>query len=405
MTMPFRRPIVTLGVLAGLLAATLAPATAQQGHNPFPATPVAGGAGSGWEVVEVTPLELEGAAIAISPDGSAIAGVGPEGEFCAWSVPDLEPTCAEADLAIDPDSIAWAPDSTAVAFSVRAFQFGTDGDIYVFETASGEIVNVTDDGLEDASLFSSEEPIPIDVMPAWMPDSQALVFSRTIFDDREEYSNEIMRVRRTGGEAATLLSLPGLPGAIFLPMHVLEDGSVLYSVGFSDQSEPLNGLWRLPPGEDPVQLMPGTESDPFPIPMINDVWEGNGEFRIVGHSPFLAGQLDLTTPFTFTWSSATGEAVPLTPASDAEPTVTWPGAWAPDGETLLTLERPVGQQPLVGFQGAVASTAELPETGAEPGPGRPRFVSATWSSANTVLIPPLLTNGAYLLTVAPVPGS
>ena len=403
---PCHRFTVVLTLVATLLAATLVPATAQRGHNPYPATPVAEANGPGWQVAEVTPLELDGVPVTIAPDGSAIAGIGKDGGLCTWSVPELDPTCTGSGLDIDPDSLAWAPDSSAVAFSVLAFTYVIDGDIFVLERADGAIHNVTDDGIEDANLLDSESPpTPIDVMPAWTPDSAAIVFSRTVYDDREALSNEIMRVARTGGEQETLLGLPGMPGSIFLPMRVLRDGSILYTVAFSDQSEPTNGIWRLSPSGEATQLMQGDESATFPVPVINSVWEAEGELRIAGHSPVLVAQFAMDTPFAFTWSSTTGTARVLDTSIDPGTTSVYPGTFSPDGGTLLTLERPIDRGPYVHLQGPATSTVDLPEASAVSGPGRPRYASPIWSSANLVLIPPLWTDGSYLLTMEPATAS
>jgi WD40 repeat protein len=384
-----------------LTITTVTTSAAQQGHSPFAATPVAETV-SGWQVAEVTPLDLEGTPLTLSPDGSFIAGVSVDGGFCIWSVPDLNPTCAGADLDIDPDSLAWAPDSSAIAFSVQAYRLIIDGDIFVFELADGGIHNVTDDGLVRMIVTDGEEsPAPVDVMPAWTPDSAGIVFSRTVYDDREELSNELMRVPRTGGEPETLLSLRGLPGSIYLPLRVLADGSVLYTVGFNDQSEPQNGIWRLSPQGEATQLMPGDANAEFPIPVINGVWEDNGEIRIVGHSPVLLQQLDLESPVAFTWSSVTGEPEPVIAEVDSTTKRVYSGEFSPDGGTLLTLERSVNLWPQVSLYGPTTSTVVLPEISAEIGPGRPIFTFINWSSANLVLVPPVLTDGGYLLEMKP----
>ena len=81
---------ILLGVVAIMFSVTAA-ASAQQGHSPFAATPVAESV-SGWEVAEVVPVALDGSPITLSPDGSFIAGIGVDAGFCIWSVPDLDPT-------------------------------------------------------------------------------------------------------------------------------------------------------------------------------------------------------------------------------------------------------------------------------------------------------------------------
>jgi WD40 repeat protein len=393
--------LATLFWVLVLTITSVTTSAAQQGHSPLAATPVAETI-SGWQVAEITPLDVEGTPVTLSPDGSFIAGVSMDGGFCIWSVPDLDPTCAGSDLDIDPDSLAWAPDSSVVAFSVQAYRMMIDGDIFVFELADGDIHNVTDDGLVRMNVTDGEESsTPVDVMPAWTPDSAEIVFSRTVYDDREELSNELMRIPRIGGEPETLLSLRGLPASIYLPMRVLADGSVLYTVGLTDQSEPQNGIWRLSPQGEATQLMAGGANADFPMPVINGVWEGNGEVRIVGHSSVLLQQFEIESPVAFTWSSVTGEPEPVIAGVDSTTKRVYSGEFSPDGGTLLALERSVDLWPQVSLYGPSTSTVVLPEISAEIGPGRPIYTFIDWSSANVVLVPPFLTDGGYLLEMKP----
>jgi WD40 repeat protein len=397
----FARRLATLcGVLA-LIITSVTTAATQHGRSPFAATPVTETV-TGWQVAEVIPLEIDGSPITLSPDGSAIAGIGVDGGFCTWSVPDLDPTCAGSDLDIDPDSLAWAPDSSAVAFSVLAYRYVIDGDIFIFERADGTIHNVTDDGTDRMSLIDDEEvPAPVDVMPAWTPDSDEIVFSRTVYDGREELSNELMRVPRRGGDLETLLSLRSLPASIYLPMRVLADGSVLYTVGFNDQSESTNGIWRLWPDGEATQLMPGDADADFPIPVINSVWEGNGELRILGYSPVLLQGFEVDSQVAFLWSSVSGEPEPVDAGFEPTSTRVFSGEFSPDGETILTLERSMTHESQVSLSGPTTSTVELPETSVDTAPKRPMYTFIDWTSTNLVFVPPYLTNSGYLLVMEP----
>jgi hypothetical protein len=137
------------------------------------------------------------------------------------------------------------------------------------------------------------------------------------------------------------------------------------------------------------------------MPVINGVWEGNGELHIVGHSPVLLQQFELESPVAFTWSSVTGEPEPVIAGADSTSKRVYSGEFSPDGGTLLTLERSVDLWPQISLYGPSTSTVVLPEISAEIGPGRPIYTFIDWSSANLVLVPPFLTDGGYLLEMKP----
>jgi WD40 repeat protein len=179
-------------------------ASAQQGHSPFQATPSAtpvASAPSEWTVGSIEVLDLTGIPVTLSPDGTLIAGIGEDHEFCIWEIDSLEASCDQpSSSAINPGSIVWSPDGTAVAYTLDAFLRGDESDLFVFELDAGTSVNLTDDGIE-GSLFSPDEGVslPVDVMPTWSHDSQSLIFVRSVFGG-ENPDTDLMTISRTGGE-------------------------------------------------------------------------------------------------------------------------------------------------------------------------------------------------------------
>ena len=403
--MQFNPRITRRAAGLGLLgtALTLRGGTARQGVSPFgEATPVGTSAEGGWRIADVMALDLDGIACALSPDGQWVAGIGPDRELGIWSVPDLEPTLIPVEEAIEADSIAWAPDSSAVAFSVEAFLRGTDGDIFVYELGDDAVRNLTDDGFEGGFIGSGAPttPIPIDVMPVWTPDSAAIVFARSIWDsEAESVPTAIVRVGRDGGEAETLMSVDARPFSIFTPMMALDDGSILYTFAFADVDDPMNGLWKLDPDGTTTQLMAGTGNDPFPTPILLDAGLVDDELSILGVSGALLGTGNSSQPWLFQWTSSTGEAEPVETDETLRPLS---ATWSPDGGTMLVIGRQLAGESGVAVEtiGPAAELTVLPEGAGGTGRG-PRWAIPTWSATNTVLIP-AIGSPPYLLTVEPV---
>lgn len=220
----------------------------------------------GWRIAELRGIEVDGEISSLSPDGAWLAGVGPQGTLCLWDVDTLTPHCDDTVLQISRQvplpTMAWAPDSSAVAFDLDALVFGIDSDIYVFDVATAELLNLTDDGY-DGSLFDARTGTPIDIVPTWSPDGSQLAFVRSSVGD-DPRSTTIMRVDRNGGEPVELHRLDvDEPFAVWTPMHWLADDTILYAQTAVDVDEPTNGIWRLPlDGGEPVRLKLGDVDEP-----------------------------------------------------------------------------------------------------------------------------------------------
>jgi WD40 repeat protein len=378
-------------VLAFLNIAPAWNAMAQEGHGLLDATPEAT---SAWRVSEERDLAIDGQLVALSPDGEWIAGIGPDGGFCVWKVATGDPVCEAPRRSIDPRSIAWAPDSTAVAYTGDALLRLEDTDILVFELAAGETTNLTDDGYEGQQITARDAPstVSVDVFPTWTPDSQALVFARTnrVFPNIE--TTDVMTVARTGGEPTLLHTAhPTLPLSVNSPIFVLGDGTVLFVVASHQIGDDLNGVWRLDPDGTATMLMPGNRTDPFPIPTLADVRESATGTVASGSSRQPA---DIFAPFAFELDVETGEVTPNSsdPATGLQ-VLAW--TYAPDGASTVGIVLEAGAPSLV-ITNPDGSQTDLGEVELAGPAGEIRI---GWAENDTILVPHP-DGGGTLLTVA-----
>ncbi len=200
------------------------------------ATPIA--SESPWAVTDTRDIDVDGKPYVLSPDGRWLAGVDAEfGSVCIWDVETLAPTCAGADIAISPIPMtpwmAWAPDSSAVAFVDGIAQLAPTHDVMVFDIASGELTNLTNSPTGDGA--------PTHLGTAWTVDSQHVVVARTV-----QAPSEIVVFDRDGN-AAQVVPLPdwNTDYLKLWPVVVTADDTVEFRIECADDAEEVEGIWAI----------------------------------------------------------------------------------------------------------------------------------------------------------------
>ena len=105
------------------------------------------------QLIEQRQIEIpDSRIIALSPDGTAIAATDFDlDQLCIYEVETLaERACAdlaplEARLRLE--DVVWSPDSTKLALAEESFKLFRDGDLWLMDAATGELTNLTDDGV------------------------------------------------------------------------------------------------------------------------------------------------------------------------------------------------------------------------------------------------------------------
>lgn len=341
MTMPRCCPPILLMLV--LIVASGGSVSAQS-HRPAPA--------ASWTVSDVRAIAVDGEPMALSPDGRWLAGPGLDGDFCVWDAVTLDPTCDGRDLPpVIPRSIAWAPDSSAVAFSVDTPTLLIDSDVLVFEVATGTLVNLTgDEAFARVDLDrENADPIPVDLFPAWSPGSDELVFARTMWGPGA-MGTTLMTIARAGGEPETLHAIwPRMPFLVFTPMRWLEDGSILYShLGPPDVEERANGIWRLPAEGRVEQVISGSVTNEIALPEIVAVSPDGTTISVVSLTAMGMSQFEVPRRY-FLVDLATGDTTSVetlagrdgTPEemarADSGGFLAAPARFAPDGATMVSI--------------------------------------------------------------------
>ena len=293
-----------------------------------------------WRIAELRGIEVDGEISSLSPDGKWIAGIGPENTLCLWDAETLSPQCDDTPLRISRQiplpTMAWAPDSSAVAFDLSALVEAVDSDVYVFDVATAELANLTDDGYEGSSFDDAPVGTPVDIVPAWSPDGSQLAFVRSSFGD-EPRSTTIMRIDRSGGDPVEVHRLDvAEPFAVWTPMHWLADDTIIYAQTSSDVEEPTNGIWRLPlDGGTPVRLKLGDVDEPGLV-----VGAARGDYLSVLSLPLVTQSTD--PAMTKFWiAGLDGSTVPVLNVDPATGAPVTPDEIADDPGDVMTLAWPI----------------------------------------------------------------
>ncbi len=372
-----------------------------QGHAPIQATPSASPVAepaAAWTVDGVDVVGVEGSPVTMSPDGAMVAGIGPEHQLCVWDLPALDVTCEEpSERNINPGSIVWSPDGTAIAYTLDAFLRGDESDLFMYELETGVSTNLTDDGVE-GSLFSSDDDAPmlVDVMPTWTHDGQSLLFVRSDFTT-DDPDTDLMTISREGGEPVLLETVSDYPFAIFTRMHLLADGSLVYSLGPGNLDDPDTGIWLRTPDGDHRQVLAGDSSTDFPLPIVTDVHEGDGTVLVAAYSYPALAQLDLDAPLAFVLDLGTGDVMPL--ELDDPPRQIGPTIFSPDGATLFSVALGGEGDALVISHDGEREMVELGE-GGESG-SRPvhLYGGIEWRGDGILFIPNAMVRDPYIVTL------
>jgi hypothetical protein len=198
------------------------------------------------QVISVHPIDLVGGPAnkdaLLAPDGERFAYLdGPS--ICVYAIDGAQRSCTAVQDridALDPQSIRWSPDSRYLVMTENFFVMFVDSDIWVLDTESGTLSNLTEDSIDRIDV-TADDWADIDVIPHWLGDQ--IVFLRYSRKDGETASPEIMTIAPDGtnltvnGEITTDEVFP------VSAMDVAPDSSALALTFNPRKNEASAGTW------------------------------------------------------------------------------------------------------------------------------------------------------------------
>jgi dipeptidyl aminopeptidase/acylaminoacyl peptidase len=164
------------------------------------------------EVAETQELDLPFGDAYLAPNGERIA-VYAEEELCVYTADGEEERCVDDPTSLDPNSVRWNPDGSRLLFTENFYQYFDEPDIWLLDADSGEVTNLTDDGVEEGGLDIEESGADVDVSPEWVDDGSTVRFLRWHQDDD---AVDVMELPADGGEPEQVgvLATDSAPGLI-----------------------------------------------------------------------------------------------------------------------------------------------------------------------------------------------
>lgn len=252
-----------------------------------------------------------------SQNGPCVRGVDGSNEHC---LDDIEP---------DTGSAAWSPDGSKLALT-DALVIGLEPDLWVLDVDSGDLTNLTDDGVESEGFDLTGTEIldgaAYDVYPSWSSDGEHIRF-----------------VRRKSADTLTLMTIPADGGDPEQLRSIDTNWEKLQEVAWAqDTIAWLSG----PPDGGAGEVLVADLADSEPRKVLD------GEYRILSLSS--DGQFLLADQRGADGAAAENKArvVPTVggdPIPVAKGKVTAP-TWSPEGHAIAYVEAP-GTLRLVGKPG------------------------------------------------------
>lgn len=290
--------------------------------------------------------------IALSPDGRSMAvtrqssGSGGD-ELCVLELESMaDLACADLSplqAGLRPDDVTWSPDGRSLAFTERVFETFMDGDLWLMDTASGELTNLLDDGFEGPLPImqreSSAAAITVPVNPVFSPDGTALAFSRSSIENGAMAGNDIVRLPLDGGDPERLWVIdPQLMGVAYMGIGWAPNGEQLYvSVSHPGGPDEADGIWAVDVSDGDSRQLVGRQHPGGSAPALLQV-AGDGRHLLAYDPSLYGGRADGAPPLALVDLGAGTASALVSSGETAAPS--GPASWAgfsPDGRALVTL--------------------------------------------------------------------
>lgn len=203
--------------------------------------------------------------------------------FCLYTLEGEQQYCSEAFRGVDSESVRWSPDGRYLVMTENFFVFFRDPDLWLLDTTSGELTNITDDGLDDVSLFgaANEQSGIIDLLPRWL-DAETVAFLRYERWAPETTSPQLMSLSVDTGSLETIAELNAMRTRLINAFDIFPDERIAIHNGQS-AGQRTNLIWL-------TQFEDGSSSQIVQVELfvMEFFFSPDGRYALLGTGPGFA---------------------------------------------------------------------------------------------------------------------
>ncbi len=177
----------------------------------------------------------------LAPDGEHFAYL--KGRMLCIYQEDQQRNCIDLTdtvRRVDSESLRWSPDSRYLVLTEEFFRSLTEPDIWVFDSTSSEIKDITDDGVAKIE-FSGSDWTNIDLVPHWSQDGQ-IIFLRYSRLDGQIMSPEVHQIAPDGSGETLLGTLTSTNDPFAIYNFDVGHDKLVYAYASQSGSDS-DGLW------------------------------------------------------------------------------------------------------------------------------------------------------------------
>jgi hypothetical protein len=305
------------------------------------------------------------------------------GMVCIYETDEFTEQFCQPWLSGIPATSTWSPDSQWVAFTENSKTHFIESDLWVLSSFDGELRNLTDDGFEGSFSIKEGKGEQVDFAPAFSPNSQQVIYARTLMDDAPIKTTDLYQIAIAGGNPQKLATLdPEYPSTISGNLYWSgAHGKILYSLTRPKTSDPQNGIWQIDPTGKHAKHIVESSQD-FGPPMVQAV-RPQGDQIILAYEYSLFMRLAPPEELIFLFDLTNGDTIPFLAPVEFE-VVTARATFAPDGNTILYLLGGEEKFKLVAYDPTNSETKVLLEQNGTI--AQPRDNQFSWAENNLVYI-------------------
>jgi dipeptidyl aminopeptidase/acylaminoacyl peptidase len=231
---------------------------------------------------------------------------------------------------VDQETIRWSPDGRYLVMAESFFKFLRDSDIWVLDTETMALVDITYDGEAKYDItVPASQSARIDVVPRWLPDGR-IVFLRYSGEGEEYDPPYVYTVQPDGSDLQQVGQLETPQAFAVSALAVSAEGKLAYNLWTGiDEFEDLSGIWINDlDGGNARQVWHNAEV-PNIVPTALD-WSPDGQYIAFSLRPDFSGTYQ---PETSLW-----RAVRVSDGQEvffSSEHFVYSAGWAPDGSAVI----------------------------------------------------------------------